>query len=63
MKRCPNCGSEFDNKKFYCLNCGMTLVSGPPSTKHMGQSPNRKEPVPPCIAAGANTAFFCAFVK
>lgn len=27
MKKCPNCGSEYGNERFYCLNCGSLLES------------------------------------
>ncbi|MGN0576462.1 MAG: hypothetical protein ACI4J2_10580, partial [Ruminococcus sp.] len=34
MKKCPNCGSEYGNERFYCLNCGSVL-------ENSGESPNK----------------------
>ncbi|MBR1592943.1 MAG: C-type lectin domain-containing protein [Ruminococcus sp.] len=43
MKKCPNCGSEFDDSKFFCLNCGMTLIGSPSAKKNTDLQSNAVE--------------------
>jgi hypothetical protein len=76
MKRCPECGREYDNTMMFCLDHGASLLYGPASREALRHSLDEPAtailPVPPAIAGNlrqeinhgdeSKTAILCSLI-
>ena len=62
MKKCPSCGTQYEDAKGFCTKCGTKLVSTAPAFEPINPRPNDKKFLDPSDWGGAALALVSILV-